>query len=110
MSSKIPVPVNYFSIVLGLAALGLAWRYGASVALLPAWPGETIIAAATAIWSALMIMYVHKWLKFPATARSELIHPITGSFVSLLPITTLLICVGIRPHFSPFSAFCFSSA
>lgn len=104
MLPKTPVPVNYFSIVLGLAALGLAWRYGASIALLPAWPAETIIAAASLIWLALMTMYVRKWLKFPTTAQSELSHPITGGFVSLLPITMLLICVGIRPHFAALSA------
>ncbi|ABR73455.1 dicarboxylate transporter/tellurite-resistance protein TehA [Actinobacillus succinogenes] len=103
MFLKTPLPVNYFSIVLGLAALGLAWRYGASVALFPAWVGETVIAAAGLIWLGLMTAYGYKWVKFPETAQSELTHPITGSFVSLVPITTLLICVGIRPHFSSLS-------
>ena len=41
-----PIPVNYFSIVLGLAALGLAWRYGAHTVALPAWVGETLLGLA----------------------------------------------------------------
>ena len=98
-----PIPVNYFSIVLGTSALGLAWRYGSSIGLFSAVIGESIIALACLIWLVLMVVYGYKWTKYPEQAKAELLHPITGCFVSLVPITTLLICLGIRPHFSGLS-------
>ena len=42
-----PIPVNYFSIVLGLSALGLAWRYGTHTVGLPSIISETLLGLAT---------------------------------------------------------------
>lgn len=56
-----PIPVNYFSIVLGLAALGLAWRYGAHTVALPAWVGETLLGLAAIIWLIFITAYGVKW-------------------------------------------------
>ena len=33
---KFPIPLSYFSTTIGLFALGLSWRYGATAGLMPA--------------------------------------------------------------------------
>lgn len=93
-----PIPVNYFSMVLGLAGLGLAWRYAAIILPLPAIIGESVLTVATAIWLALIVIYIYKWKAYPEQAKAELYHPILGCFVSLIPITTILVAMGALPY------------
>ena len=95
-----PIPVNYFGMVLGLAGIGLAWRYAATILAIPALIGETVLAVAGLIWASLMVIYVYKWLKYPELAKAELDHPIMGCFVSLTMITSLLIAIAIQPYSS----------
>ena len=93
-----PIPVNYFSIVLGLAALGLAWRYGAHTVALPALVGETLLGLATVIWLIFIVAYGVKWLRFPHQAKAELQNLIQCCFISLIPITTMLIGLAVLPY------------
>ncbi|MCW9717553.1 hypothetical protein [Avibacterium sp. 21-599] len=82
-----PIGVNYFSIVLGISALGLAWRYSANVLAVPTLIAETLIGFAALLWGILFSIYVYKWIRYPTQAKAELHHPILGCFVSLIPIT-----------------------
>lgn len=59
-TKKFPVPLSYFSMPLGLFALGLSWRYGARIGLLPTWAAETLLAAAFMLWLLLVIAYIIK--------------------------------------------------
>ncbi|MCW9699006.1 MULTISPECIES: dicarboxylate transporter/tellurite-resistance protein TehA [unclassified Avibacterium] len=93
-----PIGVNYFSIVLGISALGLAWRYSANVLAVPTLIAETLIGFAALLWGILFSIYVYKWIRYPIQAKAELHHPILGCFVSLIPITLLLIAMGLSPY------------
>ena len=93
-----PIPVNYFSIVLGLSALGLAWRYGAHAVALPAMVGETLLGLATVIWVIFIVAYGVKWLRFRHQAKAELQNLIQCCFISLIPITTMLIGLAVLPY------------
>ncbi|MCW9711231.1 dicarboxylate transporter/tellurite-resistance protein TehA [Avibacterium sp. 21-586] len=93
-----PIGVNYFSIVLGISALGIAWRYAATIFIMPTIIGESLIALATLLWLLLFSIYIYKWKCYPTQAKAELNHPILGCFVSLIPITLLLLAIGIRPY------------
>ncbi|PNL92505.1 dicarboxylate transporter/tellurite-resistance protein TehA [Aggregatibacter aphrophilus] len=93
-----PIPVSYFSIVLGLSALGLAWRYGAHAVALPALVGETLLGLATVIWLIFIVAYGVKWLRFRHQAKEELQNLIQCCFISLIPITTILIGLVALPY------------
>ena len=93
-----PIPVSYFSIVLGLSALGLAWRYGAHAVALPALVGETLLGLATVIWLIFIVAYGVKWLRFRHQAKEELQNLIQCCFISLIPITTILIGLAALPY------------
>ena len=93
-----PIPVSYFSIVLGLSALGLAWRYGAHAVALPTIVGETLLGLATVIWLIFIVAYGVKWLRFRHQAKAELQNLIQCCFISLIPITTILIGLAALPY------------
>lgn len=93
-----PLPINYFSMVLGLSAFGLACRYGAQVIGLSFFIGETLLAIAGTIWLWFISAYVYKWVAYRKQAQEELRHPILGCFVSLIPITTILIGLAVLPY------------
>lgn len=93
-----PIPINYFGMVLGLSAFGLAWRYGSEVIALPSAVGESLLAIASAVWFWFVLAYVYKWIAYRKQAQEELCHPILGCFVSLIPITTMLIGMAAHPY------------
>ncbi len=93
-----PIPVSYLGMVLGLAGIGLAWSYAATILTIPTFIGESILVIATVIWASLISVYCYKWLKYPELAKAELAHPIMGCFVSLTMITSLLISIAVQPY------------
>lgn len=95
---KTPIPVNYFSIVLGVTAYGIAWRYGAHIGLLSATIGEIIIAIGACLWLWFVSAYLYKWFKFTEHAQNELAHIILCCYISLIPITTLLMAIAVGPY------------
>ena len=103
-----PIPVNYFGMVLGLAAFGLAWRYGTTVIALSVSIGETLLFAAGAFWLCFVLAYIYKWVAYRKQAQEELRHPILGCFVSLIPITTMLIGLAALPYFESSGSLLFS--
>ena len=69
---KFPIPLSYFSTTIGLFALGLSWRYGATADLMPAWPGEGLLAAAFSVWLVLVAAYACKILAYREDFLSDL--------------------------------------
>ena len=87
---KFPVPLSYFSMPLGLFALGLSWRYGARIGLLPHWAAETLLAAAFVLWLLLVIAYIIKIRFFCPEFLQDLQDLVQCCFISAIPITTML--------------------
>ncbi|MDO4626623.1 MAG: dicarboxylate transporter/tellurite-resistance protein TehA [Pasteurellaceae bacterium] len=94
-----PIPVNYFSIVLGLSALGEAWRFGSEKLGLPSIIGDVLLIASSIIWLIFTLAYVYKWTSYRSQAKDELHNIIQCCFISLLPITTILTGLAIKPDF-----------
>jgi tellurite resistance protein TehA-like permease len=92
------VPAAFFGIVLGLAGLGTSWRIAASVWPVPQSIGEAITLTAVAVWAVLVILYASKWIWAPAEGLAEFHHPVLGCFVGVVPVSTALIGVAIRPY------------
>lgn len=94
-----PIPVSYFSMVLGLAGLGLALRYGSGfLPWMPQAAGETLLGTAFFLWTAYILAYAVKWLFFREEAAAEFHHLILCCFISLVPITTMLIGLAAIPY------------
>lgn len=93
-----PVPAGYFGMALGLAALGLAWRLGGAAGLVPPLFGEGIAFVALVLWFLLVGSYAGKWLYAREQAVAELTNVVQCCFISLIPITTMLMGLILLPY------------
>lgn len=92
------VPVSFFGMVLGVFGLGSAWRYGASIGLVPHWVGETGVLAGCAVWLVLTVIYAYRCLTAWDGVVAEWRDPATFSFISLLPAGGILVSAGLHPY------------
>ncbi|MFO1082710.1 MAG: dicarboxylate transporter/tellurite-resistance protein TehA [Reyranellaceae bacterium] len=100
-------PASFFGMPLGLLGLGLAWRAAAATWALPATIGETILAAAVALWAALVALFAGKWLMRRDEAMDEFRHPVQCCFVGLLPVTASLSALALLPYTRPLAILLF---
>jgi tellurite resistance protein len=56
------------------------------------------MALGSLLWLALMLLYVCKWLLARPAAILELRDPIQGAYVSLMPVTTMLVALAAAPY------------
>ncbi|MGC6342261.1 dicarboxylate transporter/tellurite-resistance protein TehA [Bisgaard Taxon 45] len=93
-----PLPINYFGIILGLSALSLAWRYATPLCPDATLVSESLLVVSVMIWLTFMGAYAYKWFTSHQQLKADLQHPLLGNFVSLIPITTILIGIGLVPY------------
>ncbi|HHT7895335.1 TPA: dicarboxylate transporter/tellurite-resistance protein TehA [Pasteurella multocida] len=97
-SKPFPLPINYFGIILGLSALSLAWRYAIPLCEGATLVSESLFAVSAMIWLTFIGAYAYKWFNSHQQLKADLQHPLLGNFVSLIPITTILIGIGLVPY------------
>ncbi|HDX1193028.1 TPA: dicarboxylate transporter/tellurite-resistance protein TehA [Pasteurella multocida] len=97
-SKPFPLPINYFGIILGLSALSLAWRYAIPLCEGAPLVSESLFAVSAMIWLTFIGAYAYKWFNSHQQLKADLQHPLLGNFVSLIPITTILIGIGLVPY------------
>lgn len=66
------------------------------------WPvsrsiGDGLVMLAIAMWALLSMAFISRAIRFPASVLREMRHPVSSSFVSLFPATTLLVAIGLVP-------------
>jgi tellurite resistance protein len=105
------VPVSFFSIPLGLVALGIAWQSAASLWAAPVLVSEALIWIGTWLWIFLLLAYGGKWLIRRATAIAELQHPVQSCFIGLAGVVSLLISIALLKVYRPLASgfFCFGA-
>lgn len=84
--------------VLGIIGMGFAWRYASTIWPVSPFIGEGLVAVATLIWLSLAFAFVYRLLRYPSLVVAEMRHPLTGSFVSLFPATTMLVSIGLAAY------------
>lgn len=89
------IPASFFTMVLGLVALGGAWRTALRIWPVPAAIGDVILLLAAAVWLVLIVLYAAKWLLATRAALAEFRHPIQSGFVSLVPGSTMLVALAV---------------
>jgi len=92
------LPVSFFSAVMGLAGLSLAWEQ--ALAMMPemAWLARSVGLLALLVFVCLSLAYLSKGLRFSAQVKAEFEHPVKLSFfatisVSLVLLSTVLMSV-----------------
>lgn len=92
------VPASYFGIVLGLEGLGNGWRVAHRVWHLPAAIGETLLAAGSLVWLALVAAYIGKFLYARPAVLAEASHPVQCCFIGLLGVAGMLVAGALLPY------------
>src|SRR5512133_229708 len=91
------VPASFFSIVLGLAGLGAAWRSAARAYGVSDWLADALLAVSAALFLGVLAAQVLRAVR-GGPLRAELEHPISGSLAALGPASLLLVAAGIASH------------
>ncbi len=93
------VPVSFFSMVLGLAALGAAWKGAARAYGTSPWVSDVLLAAAAALWVTLAAAQIARAFVAREALRAELADPVLGSLAALAPASLLLLTAGVAGHY-----------
>jgi tellurite resistance protein len=99
-SAAARIPCSFFSIVLGLGALGAAWRAAARAYRVSPWLADALLAASVALFLGLLAAQVAKAVTAPGRLRAELRDPVEGSLAALAPASLLLLSAGLGVHFA----------
>ena len=97
MSQHHPTPLKFlmpgwFSIVMGLSGLALAWSSAA--ALMGDWAGAAALALGVLALAAFVMLLGASWMRwqrYPKALQEDLKHPVRHAFVATLPVSLLLL-------------------
>jgi tellurite resistance protein len=107
MSTHRVTPLKYlmpgwFSIVMGLAGLSLAWHRGAPLLGQPAHSVSLAIGGVTlAIFAGLAVLSLLRWRLHPQAVHEDLHHPVRHAFWATIPISVLLLATLWVAHAGP---------
>ncbi|TSE21018.1 Tellurite resistance protein TehA [Tepidimonas alkaliphilus] len=88
---------GWFTLVMGLAGLALAWHAAGGV--LGPWAegvALTVGALAAAVWLALLLASLWRWQRHPAAVTEDLRHPVRHGFVAAMPVGLLLLATWLQ--------------
>lgn len=86
-------PVSFFSIVMGMAGLAIAWGKAAEVFGVNPNVHHGLSFVTLAIFIVLIGLYTAKIVRFPEMVRAELNHPVKLSFVPTISIGLILLAI-----------------
>ncbi len=92
------VPASFFSIVVGLAGLGAAWRSAARAYGVSDWLADALLAVSAALFLGVLAAQAVRAVR-GGTLRAELEQPVSGSLAALGPASLLLVAAGVAIHF-----------
>ena len=96
-------PVSFFSSVMGLAGLTIAWQRAERLFCVnvSAW----LLALTIGVFLVLAGLYAAKWLRHPQAVAKEFQHPVRLNFFPTLSISLLLLSVAFLPHSTALSLY-----
>ena len=92
------IPAAFFSMPLGLIALGLAWRSAAAVWRVPPLIEELLNWSGSLLWMYFFAMYLAKWLWRREAAEREFRDAVQCCFVGLAGVVALLASIALAPQ------------
>lgn len=94
---RAPIAASHFSMVLGLANLGQAWRYATRLWAAPPLAGGIVLACTVLLWFVLLAAYLVHAARDPVRVADEMCHPVSGGTPALLAISTFLVAQAVLP-------------
>jgi tellurite resistance protein len=98
VGTLLAVPPTFFSITMGLAGLAGAWHVAADLYAVPSGIDAALYALTAIVYLLLIGALVARLVLRPRSVAAELTHPVLGAFYALLPISGMLLVVGLEPH------------
>jgi tellurite resistance protein len=92
------LPPNFLTIAFGIAGLGLVWRASMQVLDVPGAVADTLFGLAAAVWAVLVAGMLMRLARTPEALAREISDPMLSPYLSVPPITALLLAGGLFPH------------
>lgn len=93
MTARPTIPASLFGVPVGLMGLAGAWRVGARIWDLPSLAADGIAVVGALTWLILLVFYAKKWWQHRDAAQREAGDPVQSAFLSLVWISTMLVCI-----------------
>jgi tellurite resistance protein len=97
-AAAVRVPVSFFSIPLGIAVLGGAWRAASRAYGVSPWLADALLATGAALWVGVFAAQVVKAFGARDRLREELADPVQGALAALGPASLLFLAAGVAVH------------
>ena len=98
LHTRLPIPPSFYSITFGLVGLARVWHLASSLYGLSAGIGDALFLVAALVFLLFLAVLVIKLVLAPKTVLADLADSAIGPFFSLLPITGMLLAVGLEPY------------
>jgi tellurite resistance protein len=83
---------------MGLAGLAGVWRLAGELYHLPVAIGAALYVVAAAAYLPLLVAFAMRLVLLPTSVMAQLTHPVFGPFFSLLPMSGMLLALGLEPY------------
>jgi tellurite resistance protein len=87
------MPITFFSMVMGLAGLTLAWEKACALYHYHDMTYSVLLGVSVLVFSMLTVMYLYKAVRFRQQVREEWSNPIKMNFIPAFSISLLLLSV-----------------
>jgi tellurite resistance protein len=81
----------------GTLAWGQSWQAAALVWPLPTWAVTLVSSLGVVVWLVLLTAYAYKTWAAPQAVREEFKHPVQSAMTALLPVSSLLAAITLKP-------------
>src|SRR6266446_134406 len=98
LHALLAMPPNFYAIAFGLVGLARVWHLAGSLYGLPAGIGDALFLVAALVFLLFFSALVIKLVLASKTVLADLADPAIGPMFSLLPITGMLLAVGLEPY------------
>ena len=92
------MPVPLFTVVMGTAGLGLAWRKAHEVFGWTGIPGEAVLALSALLFVTISVLYAAKAIRHLSEVQTEFRHPVRVNFFPAISIGFLLMAAAAAPY------------
>lgn len=97
------LPVAFFSMIMGLGGLTIAWMRAEEILSLPLAVSPWLLGLSTALFMLLAVLYAIKLVKHREAVVAEWTHPVKMNFAPTLSIALILLAIAWLPHSAPYS-------
>src|SRR6266851_8180079 len=98
LHTLLAIPPSFYSITFGLVGLARVWHLAGSLYGLSAAIGDALFLVAAVVFLLFFTVLVIKLVLAPKTVLADLADAAIGPMFSLLPITGMLLAVGLEPY------------